>query len=117
MATSGRTSRAFLRITPGHAPISITATRCQGRIRNIVRGTPIESFWLWRVLRVGTRADRMAARHSLVVVLPTLPVIAMTVVRTISRRQTQALARRARNRLHRRILLQRDRTRLTPTDS
>lgn len=99
IATSGRTSRAFRRIDPSSAvPISITAKRCQGRMRRIVRGTPVESFRLCSVFSVEARADRMAARHSLVVVLPTLPVIAMTVVRSISRRHSQAQARSARSR-------------------
>ena len=53
---------------------------------------PIRPFQLPGVLAVGPAVASIAARHSLVVVLPKLPVMATNVVRNNSVRQTNANA-------------------------
>ena len=78
-ATVGRTIFVRRRISPkSEMPISTTATSCSSSRPNSVRGTPSSLLKFFRVLWVLNFSDSTAATISLVVVLPTLPVLAIT---------------------------------------
>ena len=59
-------------------PISTTATWCSLRIRSSVRGTPISLLKFPSVFSTRYFSASTAAMNSLVLVLPTLPVMPTT---------------------------------------
>ena len=73
---SGRTMAPRYSISPKwFMPVSITAASCSGARPSSVRGVPMSLLKFSGVLRTFSLAPSTAAIISLVVVLPTLPVI------------------------------------------